>query len=82
MTMASFNRLDYRYLFILGKKLYTGEITPKQAGTILMAMSEYAIGQQSDWPNIHPLHQHLNHYRGQQPETKADNVINLMDRKE
>jgi len=80
--MATFTRLDYRYLFTIGKKLYNGQITPKRAGAILMAMSEYSIGQQADWPNIHPSHRNLTQYRGQARQTDQTNVVNLTDRKD
>lgn len=70
--MANLNRRDYKYLFDIGRKLYTGDITAKQAGTILMAMSEYIIGQQAPWPRIHKWHRPLTIYRKQNDETHLD----------
>ncbi len=73
--MASFNRGDYRRLFDLGRALYTGEITAKKAGTILMAMSESVIGQQGLWPCIHAQYRHLTKYASSKEE--PTNVVEV-----
>jgi hypothetical protein len=60
--MASFSNNDYRQLFLLGRALYLDRVTPKAVGTVLMAMSEAVLGQQSQWPPVHKNFRHLMTY--------------------
>lgn len=67
--MSSFTRDDYTHLFLLARRLYvfnSDRVFVRETAVELMAMVEYALGQQPGWPRLSSRYIPFAHYP---PET-------------
>ena len=63
--MSSFTRDDYTHLFLLARRLYvfnSNRAFVRETATELMAMAEYACGQQPGWPRLSSRYVPFAHY--------------------
>lgn len=63
--MSSFTRDDYTHLFLLARRLYifhSDKIFIRETAVELMAMVEYACGQQPGWPYMAKRYIPFAHY--------------------